>query len=241
MLELQNVSKIYAPSKDNPVSAVRDSSLTISPAEFIIITGRSGSGKTTLLNLAAGLTRPTSGTVLHDGQNLWGLSDLQQSRLRNQKIGFIFQFPSLLPALNALDNVALPTIFSKQVNQSKEAVYERAFGLLHTVGLENKLKALPRQLSAGQQQRVVIARALMNNPHYLLADEPTSNLDEKTELEIMDLFQEIFQRTGISVVMVTHTSQLVRFGTRAIEMADGKIISDRLQNTPTHSHPISEK
>jgi len=241
MLELQNVSKIYSPSRDNPVSAVRDSSLTISAGEFIVITGRSGSGKTTLLNLAAGLTRPTSGTVLHDGQNLWGLSDLQQSRLRNQKIGFIFQFPSLLPALNTLDNVALPTIFSKQANQSKEAVYERAFGLLHTVGLENKLKALPRQLSAGQQQRVVIARALMNNPHYILADEPTSNLDEKTELEIMDLFQEIFQRTGISVVMVTHTSQLVRFGTRAIEMADGKIISDRLQNTPNHPQPITEK
>jgi len=241
MLELQNVSKIYAPSKDNPVSAVRDSSLTILPAEFIIITGRSGSGKTTLLNLAAGLTRPTSGRVLHDGQNLWELSDLQQSRLRNQKIGFIFQFPSLLPSLTALDNVALPTIFSNQASHSKDAVYERAFGLLHTVGLEQKLKALPRQLSAGQQQRVVIARALMNNPHYLLADEPTSNLDEKTELEIMDLFQEIFQRTGISVVMVTHTSQLVRFGTRAIEMADGKISSDRLQNTPIHPHPISEK
>lgn len=237
MIELQNVSKIYTPSNENKVSAVLDSSLAIAPGEFIIITGRSGSGKTTLLNLAAGLTRPTSGVILHDGQNLWTLSDRQQSGLRNKKIGFIFQFPSLMPALNALDNVALPAIFSKQNNRSKETVYARAAALLKTVGLEDKFKALPRQLSAGQQQRVVIARALMNNPQYLLADEPTSNLDERTELEIMNLFQKIFQDTGISVVMVTHTSQLVRFGTRSIEMAGGKISSDRPQPASSALQP----
>jgi ABC-type lipoprotein export system ATPase subunit len=188
----------------------------------MIIVGRSGSGKTTLLNLAAGLTRPTSGKILLDGMDMWNLTDLQQSHLRSQKIGFVFQFPSLLPSLTVQDNVILPTVFDSKRKSVK--VHERAIQLLHKVGLEDKLESHPRQLSAGQQQRVVIARALMNQPQLLLADEPTSNLDEKTELEIMELFRELHTSMGLTIVMVTHTRQLVFNGTRVIEMADGQIV-----------------
>ena len=222
MITLQDVTKVYTLSKENRVTAVRGASLQVARGEFLIITGRSGSGKTTLLNLAAGLTPPTSGRVLLDGADLWSLTDRQRSLLRNQKIGFIFQFPSLLPSLTALENAALPTIFS--TNGAQAGTYERAAWLLDTVSLGDKLGAYPRQLSAGQQQRVVIARALFNQPQILLADEPTSDLDEQTEREIMDLFREIHTQTGVTIVMVTHTTQLVRYGTRAVRMANGQVL-----------------
>jgi ABC-type lipoprotein export system ATPase subunit len=198
----------------------------------VVITGRSGSGKTTMLNLVAGLTRPTTGEVILDGDNIWRLSDKEQSLRRNCLIGFIFQFPSLLPSLTVLENVALPTTFAAQGVQ-KDA-YDRARSMLQVVGLNDKLASFPRQLSAGQQQRVVIARALINQPKILLADEATSNLDEQTETEIMDLLQDIHHRTGITVLMVSHTSQLVNYGLRAIEMAQGQIIRDvsRAQSLP---------
>ncbi len=224
MIELIEVSKTYLLGKDQQVQAVKPTNLQIQSGEFVVITGRSGSGKTTLLNLIAGLTRPTSGSVLLDGHDLWSLSDKEQSLLRNQTVGFIFQFPSLLPSLRVLDNVVLPTIFEESGAVSNEK-YARAKELLATVGLSDKLRAYPRQLSAGQQQRVVIARALLNQPKLLLADEPTSNLDEQTETEIMELFRQIHTTTGITMVMVTHTSQLVRYGTRAISMAMGQVLN----------------
>jgi ABC-type lipoprotein export system ATPase subunit len=225
MITLNEVSKTYPLGKGNAVTAVRKASLEISAGEFVIVVGRSGSGKTTLLNLAAGLTRPSSGRVLFDGTDLWALADKQQSLLRSGKIGFVFQFPSLLPALTVHENVALPAIFAAPLDPGRAR--ERAAGLLRQVGLEDKLGATPRQLSAGQQQRVVIARALLNQPQVLLADEPTSNLDEKTELEIMDLFRELHLSTGITIVMVTHTRQLVPYGTRAVEMAGGQIVNGK--------------
>jgi putative ABC transport system ATP-binding protein/lipoprotein-releasing system ATP-binding protein len=221
LVSLQAVSKTYPIAAGNTVSAVRDVTLSVERGEFVMITGRSGSGKTTLLNLAAGLTKPTSGQVFLDGVNLWGLPDKQQSALRNRKIGFIFQFPSLLPTLNVSENVALPTVFNP--NHRAQPVVERAAELLQMVGLSDKLTAFPRQLSAGQQQRVVIARSLINHPEILLADEPTSNLDEQTEQEIMDLFRDIHRELGITIVLVTHTSQIVHSGTRAIQMANGVI------------------
>jgi putative ABC transport system ATP-binding protein/lipoprotein-releasing system ATP-binding protein len=224
MINLDNVTKIYKLTKENSVTAVHDVSLKIEAGEFVIITGRSGSGKTTLLNLAAGLTRPTSGQVWLDGVALWSLPDRQQSLLRNDKMGFVFQFPSLLPSLTTLENVVLPTMFGSELVDGD--VYQRAAGLLETVGLADKIAAYPRQLSAGQQQRVVIARSLINEPGLLLADEPTSDLDEQTEQEIMELFQAIHAKTGVTVVMVTHTSQLVAHGTRSIQMASGRITSD---------------
>ncbi|RPI87033.1 MAG: ABC transporter ATP-binding protein [Chloroflexi bacterium] len=223
MITLDEVTKTYPLGKGSVVTAVNGVSLEIDQGEFVLIVGRSGSGKTTLLNLAAGLTQPTSGKVLIDGTNLWGLTDQQQSFLRSQRIGFVFQFPSLLPTLTVLENVILPTVFSSK--QEAVQVHDRATQLLQKVGLIDKLAAYPRQLSAGQQQRVVIARSLMNQPLMLLADEPTSNLDEKTELEIMELFRDLHAGMGITIVMVTHMRQLVAFGTRAVEMANGQVVN----------------
>ena len=222
MICLHEVSKTYAVSQDNKVQAVHSASLEIQDGEFVIITGRSGSGKTTLLNLIAGLTPPTSGKVVLDGIDLWSIPDHKQSLMRNQKIGFIFQFPSLLPSLTAIENVALPTIFNPNGGHSGFA--ERGHELMAAMGLVDKINALPRQLSAGQQQRVVVARALFNQPEYLLADEPTSDLDEQTETEIMNLFQEIHRQRAITIVLVTHSSQLVSYGTRSIRMAEGRIV-----------------
>ncbi len=223
MIALRDVTKTFKISKEVAVAAVRGVNLVVESGEFVIITGRSGSGKTTLLNLAAGLVKPTSGEVRLGDINLWSLTDREQSLLRNEKIGFVFQFPSLLPSLTVLENVALPTTFGK--NHRGQDSYGRAAQLLEMVGLSDKLSVYPRQLSAGQQQRVVFARALMNQPEVLLADEPTSNLDEQTEREIMDLFRDIHARTGVTIVLVTHTSQLVTYGSRAIEMASGLIVN----------------
>jgi len=221
MIRLENVTKVYPLPKQADVTAVYDVSLEVQRGEFVIVTGRSGSGKTTLLNLVAGLTKPTAGHVLWEGLDLWTFSDLQRSRMRNQKMGFVFQFPSLLPALTVLENVTLPTVFS--INGAQPGNQERARELLDSVGLAPKINVLPRQLSAGQQQRVVVARALFNQPELLLADEPTSDLDEKTEHEIMNLFAEIHDGTGITIIMVTHTTQLVGYGTRSLRMAEGRI------------------
>ena len=220
MLTLQEVSKTYPVGKDRSVEAVRGVSLGVQRAEFLVITGRSGSGKTTLLNLAAGLTRPSSGRVEFDGVDLWQLPDRERSRWRGQTIGFVFQFPSLLPSLTVMENVALPATFAIP-NGKANGGNQRAAELLEMVGLTDKIDMYPRQLSAGQQQRVVIARSLLNQPQLLLADEPTSDLDEQTELEIMDLFQSVHRSTGVTIMLVTHTSQLVRYGTRSIQMAAG--------------------
>jgi len=222
MISIQNVSKTYVVSKELKVPAVHNVSLEVGQGEFVVITGRSGSGKTTLLNLVAGLTRPTSGKVLLDGIEVWSLPDKEQSLLRNQRIGFVFQFASLLPTLTSLENVMLPPMFGE--SQDKEFVKERAAHLLEQVGLSDKLQSFPRQLSGGQQQRVVIARALMNEPELLLADEPTSDLDEVTEHEIMDLFRSIHAETGVTVLLVTHSAELGRYGTRSIQMAGGEIV-----------------
>jgi ABC-type lipoprotein export system ATPase subunit len=225
MIVLRNVAKTYLTKEGAPVPAVTDVSLTVNKGEFAILTGRSGSGKTTLLNLAAGLTRPTAGEVRIGDVNLWTLSDREQSQLRNRQVGFIFQFPSLLPSLSVIENVLLPLNFSPN---GTPGVTERARYLLATVGLADKVGAYPRQLSAGQQQRVVIARALVKQPAVLLADEPTSNLDEQTEREIMEMLRDIHTSTGITILMVTHTRQLIPYGTRALEMAGGTIHTEFL-------------
>jgi ABC-type lipoprotein export system ATPase subunit len=222
MISIREVSKNYDLGKGNTVTAVDCVSLEIQQGEFATIVGRSGSGKTTLLNLAAGLTRPTSGRVLIEGVDPWSRSDQERSAQRNQMIGFVFQFPSLLPTLTVLENVILPSLFNSRHSDAK--LQQEARELLDQVGLSDKLQAYPRQLSAGQQQRVVIARALIHQPQLLLADEPTSNLDEKTETEIMELFHGLHARLGLTIVLVTHTVQLVSAGMRKIEMASGRIL-----------------
>jgi ABC-type lipoprotein export system ATPase subunit len=237
MIELRSVTKTYLGAGRNPaVTALNEVSLTVESSEFLVVTGRSGSGKTTLLNLAAGLLHPTSGEVLIAGDDLWKMSDKERSRLRNHKVGFVFQFPSLLPSLTTLENVALPQSLggSESPRQEAGARERRAAELLDMVGLSDKLASFPRQLSAGQQQRAVIARALVNEPEILFADEPSSDLDEQTEQEIMTLFSTIHRDRGLTVVMVTHTSQLVSYGTRAVEMAAGTIVPGEHGQTEAH-------
>lgn len=223
MISLRKVTKNYKQGKTVQVTAVRGIDLEVSSGEFVVITGRSGSGKTTLLNLAGGLTRPTRGEVLIGGINLWKLPDLEQSLLRAQKIGFIFQFPSLLPSLTVQENVVLPTLFGPK--EGRIAAHERAAELLSELGLSEKRDAYPRQLSAGQHKRVVIARSLVNRPELLLADEPTSDLDERTEKEFMELLSRVHGSGGVTVVLVTHNRDLIAYGTRALEMAGGEITS----------------
>jgi putative ABC transport system ATP-binding protein/lipoprotein-releasing system ATP-binding protein len=236
MITLNMVSKIYTLNKTR-LPAVHGLNLNVKRGEFVVITGRSGSGKTTLLNLVSGLVRPTTGEVIIDNVNLWSLSDAEQSLLRNQRMGFVFQFSSLLPSLTVLENVILPTILSRGMGKQDSTARAKAF--LDQVGLSDKLFAYPRQLSAGQQQRVVVARALINQPELLLADEPTSNLDEQTEQEIMVLFQEIQTQTGITVLLVTHAGQLVPHGTRSVHMAGGTVIRDETLQEITPAEPIS--
>jgi putative ABC transport system ATP-binding protein len=221
MISLRSISKTYEGARHSPaVHALSNVDLEVERGEFLVITGRSGSGKTTLLNVAAGLLRPTSGAAFLAGEDLWAMGDRTQSVMRAMKVGFVFQFPSLLPSLTSLENVTLPPTFAPNGKGSASA---RAAELLDLVGLADKAGAYPRQLSAGQQQRVVIARALINRPEVLFADEPSSDLDELTEREIMTLLKQIHDTTGVTIVMVTHTSELIGYGTRAIEMATGRI------------------
>lgn len=221
MIRLDGVTKTYRLGKEGMVTAVQAVDLDVARGEFLVVTGRSGAGKTTLLNLVAGLTRPTHGRIVWGDVDLWRLPDAQRSRLRNRRLGFVFQFASLLPSLTAAENVALPTAFGS--HRREPGIHERVGELLRMVGLVDRRDAYPRQLSAGQQQRVVIARSLIHDPEMLLADEPTSNLDAETEREMMALFAEIHATRGVTVLMVTHAPQLVPDCARLVEMADGAI------------------
>jgi putative ABC transport system ATP-binding protein len=219
MIQIEAATKIYGLGRGAGIAATQDVDLEVARGEFLVITGRSGAGKTTLLNLVAGLTRPTSGRVLWNGTDLWALDDAHRSALRNRQLGFVFQFPSLLPSFTVLENVVLPTAFGP--NRRDPNIPGRAAALLLRVGMADRRNAYPRQLSAGQQQRVVIARALINCPEVLLADEPTGNLDAETEREIIELFGEL-QATGeLTALMVTHAPQLVPQASRVVEMAGG--------------------
>lgn len=221
MIELRGATKVYHRGKQILVTAVDKVDLKIAPGEFLVITGRSGCGKTTLLNLMAGLAQPTSGTVLVDGIDIWTLKDEAISALRNRKMGFMFQVPSLIPTLNVMDNVVVPTMFSPK--ETQRDVYQRAEQALKAVGLSHRLDAFPRHLSAGEEKRVVIARAIINNPPVLLADEPTANLDELTEREVMSLLEEI-HGDGTTIILVTHHPSLIGYGTRHLTMTDGKLV-----------------
>ena len=219
MIELRGLSKHYRLSGDVLVKAVDNVDLTIKPGEFMMIAGRSGSGKTTLLSLIGGLTKPTTGSVHVDGVDIWSLNDAVQSRFRAEIIGFVFQIPSLLPTLTVLDNVKLPTMFSRE----HENVGEKALSLLEMVGLSEKAHAYPSQLSVGQQKRVALARSLINGPDVVLADEPTSDLDKATELEIMTLIKKVHEEGPRTMVMVTHNLDLVSYATQVRTMANGAL------------------
>ena len=222
-VSLRGVGKAYGGDGATAFAALRDVDLDIETNDFLVITGRSGCGKTTLLNVATGLATPTSGAVTVDGVEIWSVSDAERSSLRNRTMGFVFQFPSLLPGLTLEQNVMLPLEFSHEEHIDAR---ERARELLDMVGLGHRMTARPRELSAGQQQRVVIARALINRPTLLLADEPSSDLDEETEAEIMGILRRIHAEQGVTIMMATHARQLVVFGTRRLEMVDGTVRED---------------
>jgi putative ABC transport system ATP-binding protein len=218
MLSLLNVTKDFQLDENTKITPVKNVTLNIGASDFIVIIGRSGTGKTTLLNLAAGLVRPTSGQVMMDGVDLSEMTDREISALRTRTIGFVFQFPSLLSSFTVLENITMPALFGSQTERKES--YEKAAEMLKIMGLSDKKNVYPKQLSAGEQKRVVVSRSLINNPKIVLADEPTSDLDYKTEKEVMSLLKEVNSR-GVAFLMVTHSLQLLPFATKAFEMENG--------------------
>jgi len=232
VIELKNITKVYHLGEiDLPV--LKGISLRIEDGEFVSLTGASGSGKSTLMNLLGCLDHPSGGEYWIDGKNVAGLNANQRARLRNQRIGFVFQNFNLLPRTSALENVMMPAYYAHPARSTKE-IRKRALELIDLVGLTERMHHTPAQLSGGQQQRVAIARSLINNPGILLADEPTGNLDSTTSVEVMNMFRDLNRKQGITVIIVTHDPKTAAFTDRAINMCDGLImegVSDELSAT----------
>jgi putative ABC transport system ATP-binding protein len=223
IIKLEDIVKTYR-TGEVEVQAVRGISLDIQRGEFVAIMGASGSGKSTLMNTLGCLDKPTGGQYLLDGVSVGALSRKQLATLRNRKFGFVFQSFNLLPRTSALENVELPIFYSHPL-VSLSAQRKRATQALERVGLGTRLRHYPSQLSGGQQQRIAIARALVNRPELVLADEPTGNLDSRTSIEIMGLFQEL-NESGITIVMVTHELDVAAYCKRIIVMRDGRVLTD---------------
>lgn len=232
VIELRNITKVYHLGEiDLPV--LKGISLRIEDGEFVSLTGASGSGKSTLMNLLGCLDHPSGGEYLLDGKDVAGLNADERARLRNSRIGFVFQNFNLLPRTSALENVMMPAYYHSPA-LPHAAIRERALELISLVGLEERMHHTPAQLSGGQQQRVAIARSLINNPGILLADEPTGNLDSTTSVEVMHMFRELNRQKGITVIIVTHDPKTAAFTDRAINMSDGLIlegVADELSAT----------
>jgi ABC-type lipoprotein export system ATPase subunit len=218
-LQIENLTKIYRVD-DTHLTGVDNISLTINRGEFLSIVGHSGSGKTTLVSIIGGILKPTAGRVLLENVNICTLDDDKLSEYRARRIGFMFQFASLLPILTAVENVLLPGIFKPEKKKENTQI---ARDLLELVGIGDKLDAYPSQLSGGQQRRVAIARALLNKPDIILADEPTGDLDEETEAEIMRLFEEIHEKQGVTIILITHNLALAGKAQRKLRMSKGHL------------------
>src|SRR5215467_13000459 len=225
LVRLVDVHKVYR-TGEMEVSAVRGVSLEIRRGEFVALMGASGSGKSTLMNILGCLDRPTSGHYFLDDADVSGLDRDRLADIRNRKIGFVFQNFNLLPRTSARENAELPLIYSAQ-HLSHAQLREKADHVLKAVGLAGREDHHPSQLSGGQQQRVAIARALINEPEMLLADEPTGNLDSRTSVEIMGIFQQLNER-GITIVMVTHEHDIAAYARRNIIMRDGLVLDDHV-------------
>jgi putative ABC transport system ATP-binding protein len=223
VVKLEDIHRIYD-SGEVKVHAVRGVTLELHKGEFMAVMGASGSGKSTLMNTLGCLDRPTSGRYLLDGVDIANLDRNELADLRNAKLGFVFQGFNLLSRTTALENVELPMLYGHR-RLSNHAMQERAEHCLEIVGLAQRADHFPSQLSGGQQQRVAIARALVNNPQVLLADEPTGNLDSKTAVEVMGVFQKL-NNQGITIVMVTHELDIARYCKRNLIMRDGRVVSD---------------
>lgn len=219
MIQLKNISKIY--EKDGQqVKALDNANITIAKGEFVAIVGASGSGKSTMMNILGMLDRPTSGEYYLENKDISILKDDELAKIRNKKIGFVFQKFHLLPKTTAIENVELPLIYSDRKDTRKLAV-----DALAKVGLSDRVKHRTNELSGGQQQRVAIARALVNEPEVILGDEPTGNLDSKSGLEVVGVFQEL-NRSGKTIILITHSSEVAEHANRIIRIHDGKITED---------------
>ena len=218
-IEIRNLTRIY-PVDDTSFVGVDDISLSIDRGDFLSIVGHSGSGKTTLISIIGGILRPTSGQVLLDGVDICSLGDNALSEYRSKRIGFMFQFASLLPILTAKENVLLPGIFSPDRILTDE---KKAEEYLELVGIGEKKDVYPAQLSGGQQRRVAIARSLINEPDIILADEPTGDLDEETEAEIMGLFKDINEKKSVTIILITHNMELAGQAKKHLRMSQGKL------------------
>jgi ABC-type lipoprotein export system ATPase subunit len=222
MIDINDVWKIYNVGGEK-IEALKSVNLQVERGSFISIVGHSGSGKTTLLSVLGGLTKPTRGKVHIDGIDIWNMNDRDLSSMRNRKIGFIFQFSSLIPTLRAIDNVALPVIYANGRNADRKEVYDHAAELLTTLGLGHKLQSFPSELSGGQQRRVSIARAFINRPSIIVADEPTGDLDVQSEGEVMEFFSRINEQDQTTFLLVTHNLGLARMTDRVHSMKDGML------------------
>ena len=239
VVQIKDIHKIYE-SGEVPVHAVRGVSLDIHKGEFVALMGASGSGKSTLMNLLGCLDRPTRGTYKLDGIDVSELEKNELADIRNQKLGFVFQGFNLLARTTALENVELPMLYGRKRRHSAKQIRDRAMHCLEIVGLANRADHFPNQLSGGQQQRVAIARGLVNEPQVLLADEPTGNLDSRTSIEVMGVFQRLNEE-GISIVMVTHELDIAHFCRRNLILRDGVVVRDEpVENRSIAANELSK-
>lgn len=222
MIVVKDIKKTYKMG-DQPIEALRGVSLSVSDGEFISLMGPSGSGKSTLMSIIGCLDRPTSGSYKLFNKEVSDLSDDELARIRNEKIGFIFQSFNLLPRFSAIKNVELPLIYS---GVPSEEWRKRSLDAMKAVGLENRIDHKPTELSGGQQQRVAIARAIVNSPGIILADEPTGNLDSKSGEQIMAILQRLNEDKGVTIILVTHEPNIASFSKRIIHIKDGTIVKD---------------
>ena len=233
VISVRNLTKTYHVG-EHSVHALRSISLDVDPGEFVAVIGPSGSGKSTLMHILGCLDQPTSGEDFLDGRDVARLSDDEISLVRNKQIGFVFQGFNLLTRTSALENVELPLLYGTD-NISASERKRRAMEALAAVGLESRWDHHTNQLSGGQQQRVAIARALLNSPSILLADEPTGNLDSKTSIEVMEIFQNLQRQRGITIVLITHEMDVAQYGSRIIAFKDGNIVSDTSNESRRHA------
>src|SRR6478735_1302146 len=225
VISVKNLVKTYVVGEVQ-VKALRGINLDVERGEFLAVSGTSGSGKSTFMHIVGCLDKPTSGQYLLDGDDVSRMSKDQLAAVRNKKIGFVFQGFNLLSRTSALDNVELPMLYGGSAPKTADR-HKRALDMLTAVGLGNRADHHPNQLSGGQQQRVAIARALVNNPSILLADEPTGNLDTKTSIEVMDIFQRLNRERGITVLLITHEQDIAEYGTRIVTFRDGQVVADK--------------